>query len=81
MRISVVVPDPLGVELERCKRQMRATTSEVVRAALERFLRAERRREAGAALLKAAADHPVTAEQARRALDEIEAERERSDRV
>lgn len=75
MRISVVLLDHLGAELERCKRRMRATTSEVVRAALESFLCAERRREAGEALLKAAADHPVTAEQARRALDEIETDR------
>lgn len=81
MRISVVLPDDLGHELERCKRQERATTSEIVRHALGVYLEDHRRRLAGEALLRAAAEAPLSRDQMRRALRQLEAERARSDRA
>lgn len=81
MKISVVLPDELDVDLERLRRQERTTTSRIVRDALVYYLRDRRRKSAGEALNRAAERSGMTREKARRALAELKAERARSDRV
>ena len=81
MRISVVLPDTLEKEIDRYKRQHGATTSSVVREALQQYLVEDRRRAAGQALKRAAAKDPLDLERARRALGELRQDRELSDRL
>lgn len=80
MRISVVLPQDLDADLERVRRQEHVTTSRIVRDALVYYLRDHRRRSAGEALNRAADRSGMTDEMVRRALDELKAERARSDR-
>lgn len=80
MRISVVLTERLETELERYKRRHGASTSSVVREALEKYLVEGRRRAAAASLKLAAARAPVDEKQARRALARLRRDRERSDR-
>jgi len=81
MRITVVLPDELEKEMNRYKRQHGATTSSVVREALQRYLVDERRQAAGAALKRAAAKDAIDPKQVRQALEQLKRDRERSDRL
>lgn len=81
MRISVVLTERLEKEMERYKRQHGASTSSVVREALEKYLVEDRRQAAAASLKRAAADASLDRKQARRALAELRRDRERSDRL
>jgi len=81
MRISVVLPDDLAADLERCKDQEDRAVSSIVRDALGVYLREHRRRAAGEALKRAAASATLDEGQLRRALRELEEERGRSDRL
>ena len=81
MRISVVLPDDLARDLDLCRRQEGLTQSQVVRAALDLYLRQHRRRAAGEALQQVAAENPLDDDGLRRALAELEDERGRSDRL
>lgn len=81
MRISVVLPEALEKEMDRYRRQHGATTSWIVREALQRYLVDDRRRAAGEALRQAAAREPLDPDGTRRALALLDEDRERSDRI
>jgi metal-responsive CopG/Arc/MetJ family transcriptional regulator len=81
MRISVVIPDGLARELDQCKRQQRRAVSTIVRDALTHYLRETRRLAAGEALKQAAARTNLDPQGLKRALDELDEERGRSDRL
>jgi metal-responsive CopG/Arc/MetJ family transcriptional regulator len=81
MKISVVLPDELGADLERLRRQERTTTSRIVREALVYYLRDHRRKSVGEALNRAAERSGMTGEKVWRALAELKAERGRADRL
>lgn len=76
-----MIPDGLARELDQCKRQQRRATSTIVRDALSHYLRATRRRAAGEALKQAVAKSSLDSRGLKRALDELEEERGRSDRL
>lgn len=81
MRISVVLPDNLGRELQHCKRDQKKTISVIVRDALALYLRDRRRRSAGEELQNAAAAAALSSEEVRSALAALEIDRDRPDRV
>lgn len=80
MRVSVTLSDDLGRELEAVRRREQRSRNGVIREAIAMYVKQRQRRAAGEALKKAAAENPLSPEQARAALEHLQRDREHSDR-
>lgn len=74
------LPEDLSQQLEAVRRREHRSVDGLVREAITAYVKQRQRRAAGEALKKAATENPLTPEQARKALAQLQRDREHSDR-